>query len=434
MDRKNLLFKRKIRYFFVLLVIFIAAFSVFGLLVFRNAEAALFAALDDQYAEAEALVRENPVSSLANFISGRNIVFTSQGTYTIGSRIFILVRDTDGRLLNAEPLKYFEYLNDITFSPSEQFRTHNQSIFRRGSTIYYRIHTFSLTTGQEPKRYVQMATEVTETVNTLETVRRSMLGGMVIVVLVSAIASWIIGQMLVRFVADAWEEQDLFIAHASHELRSPLTVVHNSLELLLQEPGKRVIDNSKLILNALSETNRMRKVTANLLNMARLESDQGDLPRELFDLSLLIKEITTPFIYQAEAGGKTITVHASEGLMAYGYRQDLGEMVVLLLENALKYTEAGDQIEVWLQGDSDRLIFRVKDTGVGISDDNMGKIFTRFYRGDRARGMAEGSGLGLNIVSTIVSRHQGSIKASHNLPKGTVFTVVLPSASVARER
>jgi two-component system sensor histidine kinase CiaH len=109
-------------------------------------------------------------------------------------------------------------------------------------------------------------------------------------------------------------------------------------------------------------------------------------------------------------------------------------MVVLLLENALKYTEAGDQIEVWLQGDSDRLIFRVKDTGVGISDDNMGKIFTRFYRGDRARGMAEGSGLGLNIVSTIVSRHQGSIKASHNLPKGTVFTVVLPSASVARER
>jgi hypothetical protein len=95
MDRKNLLFKRKIRYFFVLLVIFIAAFSVFGLLVFRNAEAALFAALDDQYAEAETLVRENPVSSLANFISGRNIVFTSQGTYTIGSRIFILVRDTD---------------------------------------------------------------------------------------------------------------------------------------------------------------------------------------------------------------------------------------------------------------------------------------------------------------------------------------------------
>ena len=201
---------------------------------------------------------------------------------------------------------------------------------------------------------------------------------------------------------------------------------------MLQNPGQRVIDNSRLILNALSETNRMRKVAANLLNMARLESDTRDMPRELFDFGSLICEIANPFEYQAEAGGKTMTVDASEGLMVFGNRQDLGELVVLLVENALKYTEAGDHIEISLHRDEHRLTFRVKDTGIGIDDASMSEIFTRFYRGERARGMAEGSGLGLNIVSHIVSRHGGTIKASHNTPKGTVFTIVIPSASMGR--
>lgn len=428
MDRKDVLFKRKVRYILALLLVFIAAFSAFGFLMYRSAEAALFEDLDSQYREAEATIRDNTGSSIENFLQGRNIVYTSQGTYAINYKIFILLRDAEGNLLNEEPLRYFEYLFDIGFSPEDRGRLANQQIFRRGSYLYYRTYSFAVQGADGQRYFVQLATEVTSIIGTLSAIQSTLLNGMIIVLLVSGAASWALGHMLIRFVSDAWKKQDMFIALASHELRSPLTVVHNSLELMLENPGKRVIDNSRLILNALTETNRMRKVASNLLNMARLESDSREMPRELFNLGEVAREIAGPFEFQAEESGKLMTVEVQDSLMVCGSKQDLSEMLVLLLENACKYTEKGDSILLSVQGDEHRATIRVKDTGIGIDDESLDEIFTRFYRGERARGMAEGSGLGLNIVSNIVQRHGGTIKAAHNQPKGTVFSVSLPTA------
>lgn len=428
MDRKRILFKRKLRYILALLLVFIAAFSVFGLLMYNSAEVALFNDLDSQYREAVALVQENPASSVENFRLGRNIVFTSRGTYAINYKIFILLRDEQGNLLNAEPLRYFEYLFDISYPAQDRYRMVNQQIFRRGTYIHYRTYSFPVEGPDGMQFTVQLATEVTSIVGTLKAIQDTLLRGILITLLVSAAASWALGHMLIHFVSEAWKKQDMFIALASHELRSPLTVVHSSLELLLENPGKRVIDNSKLILNALTETNRMRKVASNLLEMARLESDTQELPRELVDMGEVAHEIAAPFEFQAEESGKIMTVMIQDGLKIYGGRQDLSEMLVLLLENAFKYTEQGDAVELQVQGDEQRVTIKVKDTGIGIENDKLDEIFTRFYRGERARGMAEGSGLGLNIVSNIVKRHSGTIKAAHNMPKGTVFTISLPTA------
>lgn len=432
MDKKDILFKRKLRYVFGLLIIFIAAFVAFGFFVYQSSEAALFNVLDDQYEEAAQMIRANPDSSIDNFISGRNIVYTSTGTHAINYKIFLLVRDEQSRLLNAEPLRYFEYLNDIKFSPADNDRLINQQIFRRGAFLYYRTYTIAVNDANGQRYYIQMATEVSNIVSSLNVIWESLLRGMVVVLLISAAASWILGNLLIKFVSDAWKKQDMFIALASHELRSPLTVIHNSLELLLQTPGKRVIDNSKLILNALTETNRMRKVATNLLNMARLESDNNEMTPVLCDLEAIAREIAGPFEFQAEASGKLMQVDIQPGLQIYGQKQDLDELLVLLLENAIKYTEKGDMIGLSVSGDEHRVTIRVEDTGIGIDDASLKEIFNRFYRGERARGMAEGSGLGLNIVSNIVTQHDGTIKATHNTPKGTVFTVCLPRTAPKR--
>ena len=102
------------------------------------------------------------------------------------------------------------------------------------------------------------------------------------------------------------------------------------------------------------------------------------------------------------------------------------QLLAILLENALKYTEPGDSIRVSAQMADGKAVLAVSDTGVGIKDEALGKIFTRFYREERQQSKADGSGLGLYIASLIVTRHGGRITAAHNRPKGTTFAVTLP--------
>ena len=102
------------------------------------------------------------------------------------------------------------------------------------------------------------------------------------------------------------------------------------------------------------------------------------------------------------------------------------QLLVILLDNAMKYTETGDTIQIRTTLKDNRCVLEVADTGIGISDEGINRIFERFYREDRARNRETGgSGLGLSIASMIVKAHNGTIRASHNTPKGTVFTIRL---------
>ncbi len=102
--------------------------------------------------------------------------------------------------------------------------------------------------------------------------------------------------------------------------------------------------------------------------------------------------------------------------------------MIILLDNAIKYTEENDKIEIKTYSKDNKCVIEVKDTGIGISDEGLKRIFERFYREDRARNRETGgTGLGLSIANVIVSEHNGTIKVSHNIPKGTVFTIRLPS-------
>jgi signal transduction histidine kinase len=181
-------------------------------------------------------------------------------------------------------------------------------------------------------------------------------------------------------------------------------------------------------MNSLTETSRLRKMASNLLEMVKLQASEMQLHREELDLEQLVTDFIEPFCYQAEATEKKLVYDVQPGVKLFADRQLITELLAILLENALKYTEEGGLIRVQTRATDNKVTLIVADSGIGISEEAMAKIFTRFYREERQQSKADGSGLGLYIASLIAQCHGGKITAEHNKPKGSVFTVTLPNS------
>ena len=149
--------------------------------------------------------------------------------------------------------------------------------------------------------------------------------------------------------------------------------------------------------------------------------------KEKTDIDELIGELAKPYIEMANLAEKKIILNLQYNGEISIDTSKIYQVLVILLDNAIKYTEKGDTIELLTYSKDGKFTLEVRDTGIGISDEAITHIFDRFYREDKARNRETGgSGLGLSIADVIVKAHNGTIKASHNKPKGTVFTIKLP--------
>ena len=428
MDRKNFLLKRRLQYMGILFLVFLLLLGIFDFIVYASAENALYEEIDSQMLDAEAHISENVDGALDNFFNGRNIIYYDDGqSYVISYRIFLLLRSSAGEILNAGHLTFFDYMLNIDFSPENAGRLRTEEAQRNSSVLRYRTYTMPVTSSDGQQYYIQMATDSSDIEASLRLILKVLLictAGAMLLVLV---AGWYLSKSLVQGVIESWERQDEFISYASHEIRSPLAVIHSSLELLLETPGKKIIERSDLIMNSLTETSRLRKMSSNLLEMVKLQASEMQLHREELDLEQLVTDFIEPFCYQAEATEKSLEYYLQPGLRLFADRQLVTELLAILLENALKYTEPGGMIRVATRGTDSRVVLTVSDTGIGISDDAMAKIFTRFYREERQQSKADGSGLGLYIASLIAQRHGGKINVEHNRPRGSIFTVTIPN-------
>ena len=430
MDRQKFLLRRRVRYMAILSAVFFALFVIFDLIVYTRAGSALYEDLDTRLTEAGALIRANADGAVESFLRGDNIVYLDDGreSYVINYRIFLLVRDAEGTVLNAEHLFSFDYMLNIGFSPADSGRPRTQSAERNRVSLSYRTYTVEAPTTGGETYYIQLAAECTDIEASLSIIFRVLLTCTAAALLLALAAGWYLSRFLVRGVEEAWERQDEFISYASHEIRSPLAVIHSSLELLLENPGQKIIERSDLILNSLTESSRLRKMASELLEMARLQASEIQLHLQKLKVEELIADFIEPFVYQAEAAEKTLEYSVQPGLRVQADRQLLTELLVILMENALKYTEPGDRIELTAKETEGEVLIRLTDTGVGIGDGALKKIFTRFYREERQQSRTDGSGLGLYIARLIAESHGGRIAAAHNRPRGTMFTVRMPAA------
>jgi len=234
-----------------------------------------------------------------------------------------------------------------------------------------------------------------------------------------------INEMLDR-LSQAFMKVKQFSADASHELRTPLTILRGEVEIGLRV-DRPAEEYREILVSNLEEIERMSKIVSDLLLLSRSDMGQDLLSLESVDLQELIKELISQFVMLAEQKGVMLTGDIQPVSLVQGDSLRLRQLVANLLANAIRYTPEGRSVAVRLKDGSHGVELVVEDTGIGIPEADLPRIFDRFYRVDKARSREEGgNGLGLSIVKWIVNAHHGEISVESVVDVGTTFTVVLP--------
>jgi len=220
-----------------------------------------------------------------------------------------------------------------------------------------------------------------------------------------------------------------FTADASHELKTPLTVVRAGVERAITRPGMPQEALAPLE-ETLQEVNRMTELLNSLLTLARADEGRADLHLEPVDLREIIEEAGETGELLAEHAGVGIEIRLPPQPVVLAVdRSRMRQLALNLIENAVKYTPRGGQVSVELAGNDGRVVFTVADTGIGIAPGDLPHVFDRFWRADSARTRTSeraGTGLGLAICKWIAEAHGGTIEVQSRPGRGTTFTVGLP--------
>ena len=219
-----------------------------------------------------------------------------------------------------------------------------------------------------------------------------------------------------------------FSSDVSHELRTPLTILRGETEVGLRWGGNP--EEFKAILQSnLEEINRMSEIIEYLLDLSRAEEGRLNLNMQRVDLDELIQDILQKTRLAADNKGITFTYSASTPTAITGDRHRLRQIFINLLDNALKFTPQGGDIRINLETEAGWVKVSVKDSGPGIPEQDLSKVFDRFYRVDQARNRNDGgSGLGLSIVKSLCEAHGGRVELQSTAGRGCVFTVYLPAS------
>ena len=250
---------------------------------------------------------------------------------------------------------------------------------------------------------------------------------------ISLFASIFLAKMSVKPLLESMNRQKAFVENASHELRTPLAVLQNRLEALFRKPEATIMESSENIASSLDEVRNMRLLTTNLLNLARrddgIKLEYGEINPSFFRQTFANYEIV------AEENDKVFEYENQVDRSLVSDKVLLKQLMTILFDNALKYTEEDGKIRFVAQFKDRYLYLRLEDNGPGIPDEAKKRIFDRFYRVDKARTRQKGGfGLGLSLAKQIVEAFNGTIAVRDNKPKGTIFEVKLTTKSDSKKK
>ena len=238
-----------------------------------------------------------------------------------------------------------------------------------------------------------------------------------------------LNRMITR-LDDAFSNSKRFVADASHELRTPLTVIQGELENLAIEK-QAPADWRERLGSMLEEVERLAKIVKKLFALSRLDAGEAQEEWVRLDLAALAAATSAQMALLAEDKQIQLRCETERPVFVMGDRARLRQVVVNLLDNAIKYTAPRGKIELKVESDARSGILKVADTGLGIPPESVPWVFERFYRVDRAHaGDDDGAGLGLAIVKSICSAHGGRVGVESVLGSGSQFLVTLPLAAV----
>jgi signal transduction histidine kinase len=218
-----------------------------------------------------------------------------------------------------------------------------------------------------------------------------------------------------------------FVANASHELKTPVASIQAAAETIYSAASDDPAVIPRFAAQLEREAARLSRIVSDLLDLSRLEA--GSDLREIVALDAIVRDEIERFEERAAEGGVQLSMTARSTPKVHGTARDLALLVRNLVDNAIRYTRPGGRISVELTEDDGDAVLAVSDTGVGIPQRDLPRVFERFYRVDRARSRETGgTGLGLSIVRHVVENHAGRVSVESELGRGTRFEVRLPAA------
>jgi len=271
--------------------------------------------------------------------------------------------------------------------------------------------------------FADMGRELDMLTNLLLTLILVGLGGLTAFFLISLfLSAWAL-----RPVEKAWEQQQQFVADASHELKTPLTVILTNIGILLSHRQDTIEQQAKWIEYTQTEANRMKTLVNDLLFLAKSDAAQMPLLQTRLNFSEAVLGCLLPFEPVAFEQGVVINSEITPDISLVGDEGQLKQLVVILLDNACKYAGENGTVKLKLERIKEHIFLSVNNTGGTIPSEHLEHIFTRFYRADSSRYREQGGyGLGLSIAKTIVQNHRGRISVESNEKTGTTFTIWLP--------
>lgn len=419
--------QQQIRGFLLLIASFFVIFSILGGVmywsytrtVFRNSDAAITQQIR-QFELAGALSNAEGADRKAPLLLETNTL-ASVWLYDSHKNLVL-----DSRLPEATKAvfsKQFKYTP--RFESDEPKTVHIGDNYYRAASVQF-IHDAKNNDGRSVK-YGVITVNVNDTIYNLNHFKKVILWSFGSFGLLALMVSYWISLKNMKPILKSWQQQQDFVNNAAHELRTPMAVIQGKLENMLTHPESTVREQSDAIILSLSEIRRLTSLTNNMLTLAKSGSNMTRLEKEPTNIGDFLSQIVAPYQEMAEFEGKQVLLSARVSQRVMIDQKRIHQLIVLLVDNAMKYSEAGDTVAIAATVEKRKLVLTVADTGRGISDEAKKHVFDRFYREDKTGNRETGgTGLGLSIAEWIVHAHGGKIVVQDNQPKGTIFKITLP--------
>ena len=335
-----------------------------------------------------------------------SIIRATEHAIQNNSRLLFVVRDSDGKVLNAISLYtiFPQYVAELPLN--SDFGATPYSLACDGHHLRGVTVTFARENSQNS--YVQVLANVDSEMAILESVTNTLIGGFLVALIIAAALSYILARRALKPLLQSWVKQTEFIQNASHELRTPLTIIKTTQELLLDKPNDKVIDHFENIAATIEEVDRLSHLSADLLFLTKFDSGAHTLNKTKIELDGALRFMAHLYRETVELQDKVFQFSAASNCSIMADEKKIRQLIAIVLDNALKYTHEGDRIQMNSFREGHDAVIEVKDTGIGISKEDAKRAFERFYRADKARSEG-GSGLGLAIAFSIVKAHGGKI-------------------------
>ena len=328
-------------------------------------------------------------------------------------RFFYAKIDSEGNIIKMDLAMMFDFSEDDAKKYMLTAMDGNQ---RKGA-----IENYSFLIAEKPYGHIIVFTERSIEMRLLEQLTKTSLwvagiAALILIFFTAVLSKWMVGP-----IKKAFDNQRRFVSDASHELKTPLTIISANADVLQNDIGE-----NQQVLNIKSQTDRMNGLVHDLLMLAKTDEGKTEVVMGEFNLSGAVLNTALEFESRAFEEGKQYLYKVKDGVPYIGDEKHIKQLVGILIDNAVRYSNPHGQIQISLQTEGSHVRISVYNTGSGVSDEERFKIFERFYRSDESRSRETGGyGVGLSIAKAIAEMHKGKITVTGRHGEWVRFDVIL---------